>query len=99
MKVAALFVRLYLQEGANEQCCLEDLRWAWKRFMLETGIQEPESWLRDLVLDHGAILEEPPSGKTWRGWRVRGLTLNPQMAQWHANWRLERIGMETCNLQ
>jgi hypothetical protein len=93
MKVAALFVELYLVEGPNEYCHLEDLRWAWKVFMKETGVQEPESWLRDLVLEHKAILEEPAKGQSWRGWRVRGLGLNPEMARRHARFRLERIGL------
>lgn len=93
MKVAALFVHLYLEEGPDECCQLEDLRWAWKRFMLETGIQEPESWLRDLVLDHGVVLEEPPRGKTWRGWRVKGVGFNAETAFRYSSFRLERMGL------
>jgi hypothetical protein len=93
MKAAALFVQLYLVEGPAASCRLEDLRWAWRLFMAETGVQEPESWLRDLVLDHGAVLEEPPRGQARRGWAVRGLGLNPAMTARHAKSRLERIGL------
>jgi hypothetical protein len=95
MKIAALFIQLYLVKGPNEHCHLEDLAWAWKVFVVETGVQEPESWLRDLVLEHNIILEEPPKGQSWRGWRVEGVALNPEMVARHSRYRLERMGIGT----
>ena len=95
MKIPDLFIQLYLVEGERECCYLEDLHWAWKVFVLETGVQEPENWLRDLVLDHEVALEQPARGKTWRGWRVQGLALNSETAKRYNRYRLERMGVGT----
>ena len=92
MKIPALFVQLYLLKGSDQHCYLEDLRWAWQLFVEETGVQPPESWLFDLILEHGAIIEEPAKGKAWRGWQVRGLALNPKTAARHNRFRVERLG-------
>lgn len=95
MKIAALFVDLYMVKGPNEHCHLEDLAWAWKAFMMETGISPPEDWLRTLILEHGVVLQEPAPGQVWRGWRVDGLALNPETAKRYNRYRLERMGVGT----
>ena len=95
MKIAALFVQLYLVEGPTKSCYTTDLAWAWGVFIAETGVQEPESWLRDLVLEHDVALEEPAKGQAWRGWTVKGVALNPEMAGRHAKYRLERMGLHS----
>jgi hypothetical protein len=92
MKISELFIELYFVKGSKEHCYVQDLAWAWKVFTVETGVQAPETWLRDLVLDHGIELEEPAKGQPWRGWHVKGLALNAGMAKRYAKWRLERIG-------
>jgi hypothetical protein len=93
MKIPTLFVQLYLLKGSGQHCYVEDLRWAWQVFVEETGVQPPESWLCDLILEHGAIIEEPAKGKTWRGWQVRGLALNPKTAERFNLYRLEKLGL------
>jgi hypothetical protein len=47
MKIAELFIELYLVKGSNEHCYVQDLAWAWKVFTVETGMPAPETWLRD----------------------------------------------------
>jgi hypothetical protein len=93
VKISDLFIQLYLVKGPGLKCYLEDLAWAWQLFVAETGVQPPESWLRELVLEHGAIIQESAEGKAWRGWQVRGLALNPETAARHNRFRVDRLGL------
>jgi hypothetical protein len=93
VKIPDLFIELYMVKGPAQHCYLEDLRWAWKVFVMETGVQAPEDWLRCLVLDHHVSLEEPAPWQSWRGWQVKGLALNAGMLQRHNRYRMERIGL------
>ena len=52
----------------------------------------PADWLRALCLEHGVVVEEPAPGQYWRGWRLRGIALNPTYADRFAAYRVARLG-------
>ena len=79
--------------GADEFTYAGDLAWAWREFTKETGVAAPADWLRLLKLEHGVEAGEPDRGRTWRGWRLRGIALNPEYAARFDAYRLERLSV------
>ena len=92
MRICACFVAHCAVTGPALHTYTADLHWAWDAFTQETGVPAPEDWLRALCLEHGVIVEEPAPGQYWRGWRVRGIALNPTYANRFASYRVTRLG-------
>ena len=94
MKICALFVETCAVTGPGAFTYTTDLAWAWAAFTQETGVPAPADWLRALCLEHGVIVEEPAPGQYWRGWRLRGIALNPDFAVRFAAYRVARFGFD-----
>jgi len=93
MKICALFVKTCAVTDPGVFAYAGDLAWAWGEFAAETGVPAPADWLRLLKIEHGVEAGEPDRGRTWRGWRLRGIALNPEYAARFSAYRLDRLGV------
>lgn len=93
MKICALFVEMCAVTGPSAFAYAGDLTWAWGEFEAATGVAAPADWLRLLKLEHGVEAENAEPGRLWRGWRLRGIALNPEYAARFVAYRLARLGV------
>jgi hypothetical protein len=93
VKICKCFVQNCAVTGSGVYTYSIDLAWAWAVFERRSGVPTPDDWLRQLVLEYGCELEEPPPEMSRHGWLVRGIGLNPEYTIRLTKARLSRLGV------